>query len=79
MYRWDRLILFISAINLLCTTTAVTPPSIRITPTEDLFPHWQTTFTLHCDATDWPGSPAFFWKRDRATLYPNADSKITFR
>jgi len=78
MYRWDWLILLITVINFLNKTSGVTPPLIRITPTEDLFPHWRTAFTLHCHITDWPGSPAFFWKRDHATLYPNADSKITF-
>ena len=79
MYRWDWLILFATLTSSIKTADGVSRPEIKITPTPDLFPHWQTTFTLHCQVTDWPGSPVFFWKRDHATLYPNADSKIVFR
>ncbi|KAL5269639.1 hypothetical protein ACHWQZ_G003179 [Mnemiopsis leidyi] len=78
MYRWDWLILFATLTSSIKTTDGVSRPEIKITPTPDLFPHWKTTFTLHCQVTDWPGSPVFFWKRDHATLYPNADSKIVF-
>ena len=79
MYRCDWLILYVTAINLIDTTVGVTPPLIKISPSQELFPHWQTTFTLRCEVTDWPGSPVFFWKRDGDTLYPNGDSKIVFR
>jgi len=81
MYRWDWLILYVTAFNLIKTSDGVSVPSlpsIVISPTSDLFPHWQTTFTLQCEVKDWPGTPVFFWKRDGSTLYPNADSKIDF-
>ena len=80
MRQWKSLLLCLVLVGLTRTVAEVNPPVIVISPEQDFFPNWKTTFTLTCLLDDsWPGEPTVFWKRDGGTLYPNMDTKIEFR